>query len=531
MSDFLVSLNRYSPKAGNNPTENFITESLCWILRNDDAFGRFFLEELGILEAEVLETAPELKWSTQVNWGGTFPDMVCEVTGWGVVIFENKTWTRLGRNQLRNYYQYARDPLGYEEDRIRVVVLTASRHQWPASSAYCHCRKCWRDVQQCIEKYLTKPAMNAAGEEREDNTVRRFLLVEFNELLVNHGLGVLAHFEAEELVGYRPDFLHRMHKLWESIHGSLVQWLPEALPEVAQQIDYELIFKGMEWGRIGIYVFAEWRPTVFVGVLLDPNDHREAYSNKALGPDAVVMLGFDRALHETVYTREPFHEFRRQWNGLPGLPEGWQTHDHHANPPGEEINNWHPLYIRKPLMLALGGKGAERIDDQALALESELKEVLKQVFQQTNLLSFREGYEADSAQRLDPYTLSVRITQYLWKHHEEQLDYCRRNTRNRAHHYVEVRFKAQPQFDRFELRPQDDGIVWRIIHHGQEIKDMRAFDLPDSILFMDPKPEFLGDSTALKFLMKPAYDFGKITGLLDQICAFIVPSALHPHGD
>ncbi len=109
-------------------------------------------------------------------------------------------------------------------------------------------------------------------------------------------------------------------------------------------------------GRVGVDM-GPWRPGIFVGVLVDPKDHKVAHSNPALGADFVAIVAVNRRNPTlTLATGDEFMrqpEFRRLVERLHRDAGGWSFHDHVAEVP--RPNRWHPLHLRRPLATVLAG--------------------------------------------------------------------------------------------------------------------------------------------------------------------------------
>ena len=114
------ALRKYSPREGNDPLENFITEGLAWLLNKYPEFGEFFLQYLKE-KLQLNVNRYDCEWITQDYFDGTYPDMVCRFRDVNkAIVFEHKTWRSLGKNQLDNYRKYAEDNF----DDSRVVLIT-----------------------------------------------------------------------------------------------------------------------------------------------------------------------------------------------------------------------------------------------------------------------------------------------------------------------------------------------------------------------------------------------------------------------
>ena len=73
----LESVRKYHPRKGTDPLENFITEAFAWMLNDCPEFGTHFVNEiLKNLDFPDFDSN-NIRWETQMNFDGVFPDMVC----------------------------------------------------------------------------------------------------------------------------------------------------------------------------------------------------------------------------------------------------------------------------------------------------------------------------------------------------------------------------------------------------------------------------------------------------------------------
>ncbi|TVP81252.1 MAG: hypothetical protein EA353_01860, partial [Puniceicoccaceae bacterium] len=202
----LTSLRKYRTRDTSDPLENFVTEAFAWLLKNDPAWSLYFLQSLDCSHASDPAVLQDAQWSTQNNWGGKFPDMVCELADPGFAyVFEHKVWSHLHADQLNNYRDYAAKQYG--PAGFRVILITAHRGQHAQNPDEA---LCWEGVYLFIQKYLS--------DGRPDTASRaHYLMEDFLELLDELGLGPIGAFKREEVIGYSTSFRSRMNHLWERV--------------------------------------------------------------------------------------------------------------------------------------------------------------------------------------------------------------------------------------------------------------------------------------------------------------------------
>jgi len=112
---------------------------------------------------------------------------------------------------------------------------------------------------------------------------------------------------------------------------------------------------GFLWGRCGLQLVQNWKPSLFVGVLVRGQDHKVEMSQPELGADFVVIISVDRkARKENIngddFMATPeFTELRRRLGEDAG---DWDFEDHLAR---TRVNRWHPIHLRRPLTLVFNG--------------------------------------------------------------------------------------------------------------------------------------------------------------------------------
>ena len=114
---------------------------------------------------------------------------------------------------------------------------------------------------------------------------------------------------------------------------------------------------GFSDGRLGVDLHDVWRPGIFLGVLVDPGDHRAPLSRPALGADFVVIVSVARGegaegIDGDTYIAQPeFEALRRRLVTDSGR---WDLHDHLSAV--AKPNRWHPIHLRRPLVDVLRGE-------------------------------------------------------------------------------------------------------------------------------------------------------------------------------
>lgn len=345
------ALRRYRPTEGRDPLEDFVTEAWRWTLESHPVVASAFLARAGVAPGATVH------WRTQarLDEGRCVVDLLGEVKDGPVVVCEHKVWARLSPGQLARYRAAA---AARWPDREVIVALITGRtwqHTEPADL-----RLTWSDVYALVGANTASP-----------------LLAQFREFLKEHGLGpvepVLSEaalawaqanrFEAQ-LLGLFSDLGRRLptmpvaERIGALCGAPLSEW-PPLVPDDRPR-----------WGRLGLDLPSRpnWRPGLFVGVLVDTTNHQVGWSRPALGPDLCVILSFQ--LREPgVPDRDAFlfsAEFEGLVRALRERPD-LDVVDMRAG-----ANPWHALHLRRPLVEVLGHDPAHQLDRVAAAAEEML---------------------------------------------------------------------------------------------------------------------------------------------------------------
>jgi hypothetical protein len=107
MNDLFVRLSKYKPSEDRIAFENFLTELIGYVIREEPTARREFLA----LMSEELLTSEDWSIETQQSISGFFIDLLL-TNKHHFLIIENKVDSGLGKDQLDNYLQVARGHLG-----------------------------------------------------------------------------------------------------------------------------------------------------------------------------------------------------------------------------------------------------------------------------------------------------------------------------------------------------------------------------------------------------------------------------------
>jgi hypothetical protein len=367
-NDLFVRLRRYTPSEERDPLEDYITEAFCWLLSNHTRLAQALLAHMGLERLD----ASEATWKTQVRTRVGVMDMVCSTPD-EVVIFEHKTYSSLHNDQLLRYRAWGDEQ---RDGDSTVVLITPYTHD---TSERADINLTWGEVCTLLgDVDLAAPAVR-------DSFVR---------LLMEEGFGPPAPVSHAAILTYLPSV---------GLERSL-----DALMERALELDwshaYDLMGTPMERrapsrrpsrgtpriqdGRIGIELEPSWRPGVFVGVVLDGQDHKVEPSQPSKGPDMCLILdlsnkpdfakGRQAFLGSTEYAdllERLRHDPGRRFDVL----------DHLGTHPSP--NPWHILFVRRPLVDVLAG--TQNFDEQLTRFRDEAFAMVEFMFGAGELRALR----------------------------------------------------------------------------------------------------------------------------------------------
>lgn len=367
----LVSLRQYRPREGRDSLEDFVTEVFAWLLRNVEGVAEKVLETTVMrMQADRRIDVPvcDVTWDTQVVYPGARLDMLAQWPG-GAILFEHKVHAALHQEQIIRYKELAQNH--FEGQEARVVVISANFAQHRSEADGC---LCWHHIYTALEEYVAQC----------DDATEQFHIDSFLALLRHEGLHPAAPID-HQAIRYYP------------IAGKLPNQISQALSPLTGRHwplegEYEGSMKKYRWGRLGFELVpvagpVKWMPGIFVGVILDGDDHLVRHHH----PDQVmlrVILDFSQALHRT-YSRLSSYlslvESLRE-----GAPSTRWSFYHHI----EEIrsNSYHPIYLETSLLDVL--RGSQTIEEQRENLYEAVCEALHLLQRDRCLSSLTEACRA-----------------------------------------------------------------------------------------------------------------------------------------
>lgn len=264
-------------------------------------------------------------WHTQYVLGGTRkrPDMVCITEDGKALIFEHKVEANLGHGQLEDYRRIAGQRFG----EFAVVLVTMHASQCGQSP---DCHVLWRDVYEWLSRWLLDVDEGKAA-----------MALHFMYLLKERGPGPMELIETGQL-GAIPMARMGLSRIRSLVYRVAEHFWPEAPVSDLKRVE----------GRLGFWLRGQvdpgtWKPGVFVGVMVDGNDHGPETVNSAIdgGPVACVVLDLHKGQeYEAIASYRCLEEWAyTQW--LRNHP-GWAVF--------RSRNRWHPMLAYKPFGALVG---------------------------------------------------------------------------------------------------------------------------------------------------------------------------------
>lgn len=317
------SLYTYRPRGGFSPSENFLTESFAYVLRNNHNLFKDYVFQICQEEIVYDDYSIETQKSFQINDFIVYPDLT--ITFWNdkhkyLILCEHKWGSPLNISQLQNYRAVLDKFNGY-----RLVFIGVDEFQKSGALEICDKAFLWQDIFKLLQNY-------------QDD----ILIKELSEFLSFEGLCPREPFSNTNIQSYIfgkniPDICKNFIK---KLSQPQFKW--DMLPK---DIMNERCLCGERWGRIGIDFgknhnkSENWIPyNLFIGFLIDEVDHKVKFvSNNSFD----FMISFD--LNPTIeFRREINNDIIKSLHNL-NLNIVIDTRD-------SLENKWRFLLIRKPLI-------------------------------------------------------------------------------------------------------------------------------------------------------------------------------------
>ena len=348
--DFLRS---YVPSAGRDPKEDYLTQLFAWLLLNVKGLDLKYCEYLLNNTANSTFTVTNSDTIT-VDTQRTLPngkriDLLITVNDNDGFICEHKIYSMLSPNQLINYSSMA-PGIGSGKGQFHTVLITLGTHQWTQPADV---RVLWSSIYQ---DFLQKELVNYA-----DDSVHYFMLDQTISYMQNNSLGTYGEITSEAIAGYWETF--GLKNAVNNIIGDLrvQKWDTKCnnLQHCNTQGFTEPIYHKERWGRVGLEMYSNWKPGIFVGILWDHSNHGiKPLNEKNGGPDVVILVDMLESDYSKITNSQTCADYLEKLN---------QNHGdfdliEYSKIPGY----WRLVVLRKSLSDVLQGKQGQEEQSNAL---------------------------------------------------------------------------------------------------------------------------------------------------------------------
>ena len=277
--DFLRS---YVPSDKRDPKEDYLTQLFAWLLINvkglDLKYCEYLLKKIPNSTFTVTESDTITVETQRTLDNGKRIDLLIKVNDNGFIC-EHKIYSMLSPNQIVNYSSMA-SSIG--KGQFHTVLITLGTYRWTQPADV---RILWSSIYR---DFLQKELNNYA-----DDSVHYFMLDQTLNFMQNNSLGTYGEITPGAIAGYWETFglKNVVNNLVENLRVREWDSKCKNLQYCNTQGFTEPIFRKERWGRVGLEMYNNWKPGIFVGILWDHTDHRIDPLNKENGgPDVVILV-------------------------------------------------------------------------------------------------------------------------------------------------------------------------------------------------------------------------------------------------
>ena len=348
--DFLRS---YVPSDKRDPKEDYLTQLFAWLLMNVDGLNlkycKYLLEKIPNKAFTVSDSDTITVETQRTLDNGKRIDLLITVNDTNGFICEHKIYSMLSPNQIVNYSSMAPSLGG---GQFYTVLITLGTYQWTQPADV---RILWSSLYR---DFLQMEIKNYAKD-----SVDEFMLNQALHFMQNNSLGTYGEITPGGIAGYWESFELKI-AVNNLVDGLKYRNWKACCPNLhlcnTQGFTEHPIYRKEKWGRVGLEMYSNWSPGIFVGILWDPSDHRiEPPINKDRGgPDVIVLVDLPESGYSKVIGTPACANYFDKLN---------QNHGDFDLKNYPEINaNWRLTVLRKSLSDVLQGK--QNRDEQEEAL-------------------------------------------------------------------------------------------------------------------------------------------------------------------
>ena len=348
--DFLRS---YVPSDKRDPKEDYLTQLFAWLLMNVDGldlkYCEYLLEKISNKSFTVSDSDTITVETQKTLPNGKRIDLLITVNGTDGFICEHKIYSMLSPNQIVNYSSMA-NSLG--SGQFHTVLITLGTYQWTQNADV---RILWSSMYQ---DFLQKELENYA-----DDSVHYFMLNQTISYMQNNSLGTYGEITSGAIAGYWETFglKNVVNNLVENLR--IREWDGDCkkLQDCNTQGFTEPIYRKEKWGRVGLEMYNNWKPGIFVGILWDHSNHGiKPLNEKNGGPDVVILVDMLESDYSKITKSQACADYLEKLN----LSQNHGDFDliEYSKIPGY----WRLVVLRKSLSDVLQGKQNRGEQEDAL---------------------------------------------------------------------------------------------------------------------------------------------------------------------
>ena len=323
----------YYPRENHSPKENFVTEVLSYTLNKVPQFNQAFLELIKkkLKEYFSIQTYRNYQWKTQFPlFSGDIPDLVLFESEIPKIIVEAKVESCLGKRQIERYKQEAKKI----SPSIPVIMIGKGAYQNTQSAdAFIS----WTDI------YSTLISVQEIS-----SPIGSWLLDEFADLLITMEVIDMPILQ-DEIINYSKIYFKR-NRIKSIIEQSFSNLNEKENDEINLNSPFQRPRPYPKDGLVGLRWSKDknpenstaWSPSVFMGIVKDPDDHLLYDICKDEIP-FIVVISINEFLYPYLKQLEEWKTFRT--SVCSSLGSSWNVLDRTEF----SLNPWHPFILHKPL--------------------------------------------------------------------------------------------------------------------------------------------------------------------------------------
>lgn len=268
----------FHPRDGHTPKENFLSEGFAYVLKTSKPACDAWLSK--VLNRPLESTNTKILTRNSERLGDTvvFPDMLIEAEltdGSLEIIYSEHKWRAdCDPGQLQNYFDVAKR----RSPSARVIFIGSTHDQLQTARR----TRLGTEKQELNGCFLWEDVFRALDAVQESDEI----LNQFLEFMKTHGLNpgeclTLSRIQAYlQSTGFEQSLERAANKLLSDCEWSVIPARFHTHKQVKNR-----------FGRIAVeFATPQWRPTITIGFLINPKDHKVTFTNPSKGIDLMLRI-------------------------------------------------------------------------------------------------------------------------------------------------------------------------------------------------------------------------------------------------